>query len=488
MVDYRQCASVFGAFCLQEMLMVRKWSFSILITLTASLVLFVSAAQALTILNPTDGSIVREKVKIAVPQSAIPSGGFMSILVDNRFQGCVSAPSGGDTKPVVYWWDTKVQFVDLTGKLKDADRWVKDGEHQIEVVIHNANSAKIDSKKITVYVKNKVAQTNPAPPVKVYYKYNVGELSKYHVKVRGDMVDSTGNSVLGGEAAFTSEYDIGQWVEDVRPDGTALVRYRLLAAPEVTIMGQVVPQAAVGMETVQVPASLYKIVDKYGRVINPSVFHKALMISVSDVIIPLPGRPMRVGDSWQGAQRIKLEGIGSLLKFSADYQLASLEWDSGRECAKLSASLGGPSIKLNLPGEFTPDENAKLKGNSEVFFGLKSGKIIRSNSILEMAGSVDSSQIGNLANAASMPTQTGTPGSLIMGETDENGNPISPTGAPGTPGVLGGVANPYNPTAGPMPGMPGYGPTYGAPSSGTTATGAARTKVKVRITSTMEIR
>lgn len=433
------------------------------------------AAGALTILSPQEGATVREKVKIAVLQSAVPSGGFVSIIINGRYQASVSVPSSQDAN-VVYMWDTKAQVPDVRGDLSENERWVRDGKHEIEVAIHNHRGVEIDRTQVTVRVANKVPLTTPAPPLKFIYKYRTGDLTKYAVHVRGDLIDSTGQNLMGGRPAFTSTYQMGQWIEDVRSDGSSLVRYKVMSLPKVTLMGQPVATAELGEAAAALPPSVYKIIDKYGRTVNSSVFNKGAGFTAADVAVPLPTGSLALGDKWQGERGIKAEGLGGLIKLAADYQLESLEYEGGRACAKIMGTLAGSNLRINfLPGQFRTEPLATVTGDTEVFFDYNVGKVVKSKFAIDVSATVDASAIGSLANA---PVGSGiTMSGPIFSQAEEGTEDM--IGDPYGPGAAQTPYSPYNPYG--VGGAGGYG---GQPGAGQAA---SRASVKLRITATMAV-
>jgi len=400
------------------------------------------------------------------------------VYIDGRFQGSAGIPPNSSTAPVTYVWDTKAPITDPQGELPEKDRWLRDGEHEIKVVVHDADSLPVDSKQFTVYVQNKVQTINPPRPVRLAYRFKLGDISTYHVTIRGELQDVTGRDILGGVSAFTSEFDIGQWVEDVRPDGTALVRYRLKELPKVTFFGRpYAEQLQPGQEATAIPPSIYRIVDRFGRIIKDSVFRRTGNETLLDVLLPLPARSVRIGDTWQAEERFKIEGLGNPLRFSTNLRLDSLEWERGVECAKIGATLTAANVKLNLvPGQIETDEASSITGTGDIFLGLRSGKIIRSRSVVEMNASVDPTAIASLTTSSgSVSTPSAGP---ILGQSEDQGGPDEARGRARAKVTK--PSNPYNP----------YGPGSYNPYGGSVGVDqtASRTRVKLRITTSVELK
>ena len=459
--------------------MVRKWFVANLniIPAAALFVLAAQAAAAVTIITPADGGIVREKVKIAIPQSAVPSGGFISVVIDGRFQASACIPPKSEAN-VTYIWNTKAQIDDPRGTLPEAERWVRDGQHEIEVLVHNALGVNIESKKISVRVANRVPVTNPAPPIVLRYKYRIGDITRYRVKVRGELLDSTGRDLLGGQTAFESDFVIGQWIEDTRGDGSALVRYKLVEAPKVSVMGQPIALTQLGQENMLIPSSIYKMIDKYGRTLDTNVITKGMSNTISDVMVTLPAGAVKVGHTWQSSERLKIEGLGELIKFTTNYQLDNLEYEKGMECAKITAKLASANVKFNLFQGFEADKSG-ITGNSDVFFAYRIGKVIKAHSVLEMNATIDANAVGNLANSSGQSVDM-TSGPLL-GQVEDESNPDE-VGRGRRQAVPSNPYNPYGPSTGSS-----YGGQSGQPNS-SMSPGSPRTSVKLRITTTMELR
>ncbi|MBI3721090.1 MAG: hypothetical protein HY248_00930, partial [Fimbriimonas ginsengisoli] len=87
----------------------------------AGLAGFAIAQAPFTIVRPTDGSKVREKVRILFPKDSVPRGGYVGVFLNNRFsEALVPDPKG---KFYEYLLDTKA-------------RKVKDGPLKIELVLY----------------------------------------------------------------------------------------------------------------------------------------------------------------------------------------------------------------------------------------------------------------------------------------------------------------------------------------------------------------
>ena len=70
-----------------------------------------NAQAPFTIRRPSDGSTVREKVKVEIPRSSIKLGSFVAFYIDDKFLVAVAPPEGqaeGFGKPFTFYWDTKV--------------------------------------------------------------------------------------------------------------------------------------------------------------------------------------------------------------------------------------------------------------------------------------------------------------------------------------------------------------------------------------------
>ena len=129
----------------------------------------------LAILQPADGSSVKETVKIQIPRAAVPQGGFLGIYIDGRFRAAVAAQTDEELadlglpldSPVLYSWDTHAPLVDNNSALKE-ERFAAEGPHILEVRSYNGMGGLVDTARVNVILKNAV-DTQPNRPLKLWY-------------------------------------------------------------------------------------------------------------------------------------------------------------------------------------------------------------------------------------------------------------------------------------------------------------------------------
>lgn len=359
--------------------------------------LAVDAAQAFTLLSPTQDQIVREKVRLTFPLSAMPSevtpsGGasapegrqpFVSVNVEQQGKSSfVAALSralgvvrGGK---ITFFWDSKAPYRDPTAP--KVEKFFKDGKYVVHVNIHDAQGKLTDSGSVTVQLRNKVARPNPAPGVSLVNRLIFGQTRAYGVHAEVgvfEVINKVGLPILGG-LGITSDFKIFQTVDDARNDGTFLVRYRTEKGARVSSFGQVRRL----YENEEFGPQLYRLVTKLGKVVKRNVFTRQAQYTIGDVLPMLPAKPVKEGDSWPCATTLKVEGITNLIQFTGTSMLDSFEWQDGHECAKIISRLAGEGT-ISMSGGKIRSESTKVEAQMTTYFAYRSGTVLRNETVMD---------------------------------------------------------------------------------------------------------
>jgi hypothetical protein len=173
-------------------------------------------------------------------------------------------------------------------------------------------------------------------------------------------------------------------------------QFKIGKDPLILVYGKpmAVPEAQAGFP------SIYKEIDKFGKVLQNNIVRKTTA-TLTDVLPRLPGRPIQVGESWQSDFRVKVVGIGDMIPFQIQNTLDSVEWESGKECAKIQATMTSLG-KMNLiPGDRqSTGEQSPTKGTATFFFAYTTGKLIKANAVMETAMSMDPATLNGLQQSA----------------------------------------------------------------------------------------
>ena len=335
--------------------------------------LFAVPCAALTLLAPTEGQAVREQVAIDVPSSAVPDGGSVSIYVGQdenpKFVAAIGRTSARDLGTKLrFYWNSKSSYYNPSAPM--SENYFKDGVYTLKVRAHDAEGVVIDSGTVSIALKNKVARPSPAPAVALANKLTFGRMDTYAVHAQVDVFDSFGLPVYGG-LGLTSDFKVIQSVEDVRPNGDLLLRYRIDEEAHITSRGV----KTYLYESDLIRPQLYRLVTKYGKVLDPNLFRKQAGFSITDVLPVLSSRSVNEGDSWPDTFNVKVEGITNLIGLAGDSMLDSFEWEENRECAKIMSRLAG---KGNISLE---DGKIESTGNVDAevttYFSYKSGRMLK---------------------------------------------------------------------------------------------------------------
>lgn len=445
------------------------------VVLLGSVLFAAASAFAITIATPTEGRLVRDKVPIIIPRYSLPAdvarAGFIIIKIDGRFLAAVDAsipPVEGNAPlnpNVVYVWDTKRPINDPT--LPADQRNYRDGRHVIlveSVAIGESVTSKdavVESATVNVTLQNQVQRPNPAPPVSMKYRYLLGTENRYKVSTTCEILDATGYSLTGGQFPVIGEYEVIQMIEDIESNGAALLRYKVDKDSAFTqIFGQV--NLLSQSHRFQ---SVYKIIDVFGRVIDPSVMSGKSKVEVTDCLLPLPGYPIQVGDKWSTNMHMKLEGLSSYGKYKGTSVLERLEWEGGFECAKIVSNISGsPTFYFLSLGKMND-----IRAVNTAYFAYKPGKLVKDVTAIEFNSSIDNDTLASL--------QQQMPAVKSGGSASPGAQSLSPMGGMSGSSYVPGMSPSRVPT------LPGADFSSGP----TRATGSGQTAVKIRLTITKEL-
>jgi hypothetical protein len=405
----------------------------------------------LTIVRPRDGDTVREQVKVVIPRSAVPPNGFASLYVNGHFR-IAQAPASDASKPITFFWDTKAKLTDTS--LPEEQRITQDGEHVLEVRTYTDDGRMAERAAVNVRVANRVP-IREGQPIRLAYRFRVGDATKYtyryEMKASGTQnapgagpTAATGASTVP-DMNYTEFSKVVTHVEDVH-GGKAFLRERRMNP--VTLAFGDVPQSVPVDES-----SRYFDMLPTGQTTLSTAMTRELRFPLYNQLY-LPGRSVRVGDSWKGPIKIWAGALGGKpITIPATHTLEAVEWEHGQPAARIKSTYKGAG-KLNLPYAGINDGEIEISGTSITHYSPSRGKILRAVHELDGTLKLDTNQ---------MP-QGGAPGGY--------GSP-SPYGAPGGPGAPGygtpGYGTPsygtpgYGTPSGPPGGPPGYGGPSGAP-------------------------
>lgn len=370
------------------------------------------------IARPMDGATVREVVNVLVPASAVPEGGFITCIVDGRYQ-CATGDLSEDGRYYVYRWDTKaVEVSPETGEIKGRP---KDGKHVIIVQAYGLDGKKTgQAAQVTVYVKNDASADMPSSGLKLRYKSVPGSASRYHFKyleniksVEGatGLAKAIGDSVEGAEGVVTRS------IEDKVYGDSVLVRQKLSKDLSFYYAGTQIPQPNLLIK------SEYHVEDSTGHVtyVMPSS-SPGVPIGVDMPI--LPSKAVKIGDSWVEPMKVfKYALTGESAKLNATSTLEGLEWEGGEPCAKIKTQFSGT---VRLPYVTLVRRPLSITGEATTYFAYRTGKLIsfsvRATAEPEIGSQVLNTwfqQIMTARNAAGSDVSAAPPAQATSGPGDQ---------------------------------------------------------------------
>ena len=145
---------------------------------------------------------------------------------------------------------------------------------------------------------------------------------------------------------------------------------------------------------------LYRLVNKYGNVINPNLFTKQKGYTFMDILPVLPHQAVDVGDTWDDSMTFKIEGLTRAISLKGTAKIDSFEWQDGRPCAKIVSDLSGKA-KVNFA-------NGNIKGNGTVrakvttYFAYNIGKMLHRQITLIVPSTISPEAIAALSDVNSI--------------------------------------------------------------------------------------
>lgn len=361
--------------------------------LTVIFLVSVSAfGDPLTILTPTPEQTVREYVKIAIPVGELgdlynSSSGQRTFAAINigapgaeQFVTAVSLDSATKAGNNIYfYWNSKAPYRDE----KNNELYFKDGNYSLKIEIYQQlpgisstdRNKPIKRGSVSIVLKNKVARTNPAPGVWLTHSLKYGQTYSYKVHSIASIYAIPDSSsgvkfpVYAG-LGITNDFRVIQTVEDIRKDGGIMLRCSLDDSASSTLNGV----RTLYYQNVDLLPQLYRLVDKFGRVLNRNVFTKQQDVKITDILPVLPDKAVKEGDSWPDHMVLKLEGLSGELDLSGTTALDSFEWQNGKECAKLISELhSGSDLSLN-DGKIL--KSGPISAKVTTFFAYKTNRMV----------------------------------------------------------------------------------------------------------------
>ncbi|NSW77822.1 MAG: collagen-like protein [Chthonomonadetes bacterium] len=443
------------------------------VTLVAILAVIGTATAALAqgtpfnILRPADGAIVRERVRIEVPRASIPQGGYVGIYIDGRFQTSL-APRQDDKEPRLrYIWDTKVPIVDPSTQKPEP---VQDGEHTITVVLYDPEGRAMDRAEVRVQVANREGINLPAMGTRLQYRFRLGENVNY--KQHDEVIllaGQTGAEITGGvtgeQVAYEADTFFNLFVYDIR-GSQYIIRQR---ANKQQVLAYNQPVYTLGKEMFR---AVLQFVTPLGSVVYQNVDTTNDPYVFRVMVLPiLPELRVKPGDTWSSWAHILLPDmpVERARKVLAQNKLEGVEWEGGYPTVKITQTYEG-TLSGTLEFSNYVLEKPKVKLNRTLWFAFNAGRLVRSESTIEIEGQVPTgAQPARLAGMMG-----GMPGAPMMGApTMGGGAPYSPYAGYGAPmgGMGGGISEDVRGMrsrrgAAGVPGIPGAGARTGATSYG----------------------
>ncbi|MCW5936797.1 MAG: hypothetical protein KIT11_05775 [Fimbriimonadaceae bacterium] len=431
------------------------------------------AQGTFTIRRPLENSTVREVIKIRVPKTGIPEGGYIGVYVDDLSDGkreskfleaAMPALDGGD-----YVYDLDSQARGLT-----------DGPWRIELVLFRDANGKpqvIDRSSVDVVVDNHKSIKVPAQGLTLRYKFAPGTNRTYKFTVtQSTAMVSQAQARLGSRAAGTieqqQEFRINYGIDQSYLSGTeGLVRIQGLADKGKDYATVILPgqQSAtklpdyrltpVYMRITNTGREVFSSIPAYFGIEGQSASVGGMEYTMIAPLPVLPSKPVKPGDVWQGtylftAEDLRSQDIHMKEKITRNVPargtFQEVVWYQGLPCAKLVTTVAlGESDLVNVQNLRQVEGKAtKIELTETTYFALDRGAVVRIESklvqeaLVETAAPLAQSSTsgvgggggGGLGNPAGGGEATFRRKQGGAAGTSASANWASPFGAPGIRG------------------------------------------------------
>ena len=130
-------------------------------------------------------------------------------------------------------------------------------------------------------------------------------------------------------------------------------------------------------------------------------------------VIDLGGQRVRVGQPWQSRTPVLLEWatLDAPPTVVANNVLESLEWQDGYQTARIKQTFEG-RVSMPIYGGAAKMDGAKVKMTRMIWFGFKAGKVVRTETTVEVDGDAPASVIASMVPGAGVSGGAGLMGGM----------------------------------------------------------------------------
>lgn len=258
-------------------------------------------AQGVRFITPQDGDTVRDVVKVQATKPS-PDEGWISYKIERGGSGdFVSAV----TSPYIYLWDTRRR--DEAGSEQ-----YPDGQYTLTAVALNPAGRKIAEEAITVTLSNAISASDAPQQVELSLVYPRNTEVRYRAE---------GQWTISPAASEDEPEDVYELAKTF--NGALVANWRNKVMSPTYAAGHALLHVNVGSSGAQAGESDVEALDRAGDSLTYRALRNGEMrrrhddepeFKLAEMTVPLPGRPVKVGDTWQGRITIwpdPLKGTGA---------------------------------------------------------------------------------------------------------------------------------------------------------------------------------
>lgn len=415
-----------------------------------ALAVFAQAVLALPveITSPKAGQVVKQSVKLTAIKDR-PDEGYVSFFVDDIFVAAL-------TQPFSINWDVK-EFVGVAERLRDEYRAGErvgspvtvpaiDGEHTVRVVAYDNTGEVTGEDTLTFIVANSI-KLEGNPTVSLKYGFSLLQESIYDINTNLALE-------VTGPAAINSK---GKSFEKLRD---------IVTRSQGAEGGMIYRKSLQGWKQ-QMGAA--RLLDDAGKsfTFNMDLVGEQEFVRGDDFkpfscapYVPLPGKPVRVKESWHGKIPVSIEG--KQFDLTGTSTLQNLEWESGYKCAKIVSTFsGGAQVPAEVGGQLAMVKG-DISGTKTTWLDYGTGRIIKVTQALTGKATVTAAQLQEALSAMLGTGRSSAPGAAVQGAQQRmpgtgTGGMAPMMSMPGMSSMTGGAPSPMM-AAGMMGGAGGMAP------------------------------
>ena len=303
-------------------------------------------AQGVRFVTPADGDTVRDMVRLQATKPS-PNEGWISYKIERGGEGEFVAAV---TPPFNYMWNSRMR--DEQGK-----EVYPDGQYTLTAVALNPSGKKVGEASVTVTLKNSVSTAEAPQRVDLSLVYD-----------RNDQVYYRADGEWSLRPAPNEEEPEDAYEMAKNYNGALVANWKNRVMSPTYAAGHALLHVVVGSAGAQAGESEVEALDLAGEVITYRALRNGEMrrkhddepqFPLAEISIPLPGRQVKVGDSWQGRIEVWPDPLAGTASAGGGMGLEGMPGEMGMMGPEF-----GMMPEMGMPGEMGMEGGATQQASS----------------------------------------------------------------------------------------------------------------------------